>query len=395
MRDASRPSMNLRAVKTVLLLSSGMTVMSGAIIAPALPEISRHFADDAPEVLRKLVLTMPALMIALSAPAAGHLSDLFGRKTLLVLSLVLYGIAGFSGFFLDDLFLLLFSRAVLGLAVGGIMSATTALIGDCFTGSERSRFTGIQSSFMYVGGVVLLLLGGVLAAVSWRGPFLCYLSAFIVAPMAVAWIAGPVGAAHPRRQDAGPAGRLPMRVVATVCFLVFLLMVFYYMIPVQVPFVLQERFGAGSAVTGGGIAFAAFTGALSSFCYPLFRRIMHYRTIYAAGFAVVAAGYVVVGNAAGWPVMLAGLAISGFGSGMLMPNGSLWLLESVPERFRGRAVGFYTAMIFLGQFLSPVLTAPFVSLFSLSGAFLASAVLLGVVACCILLLPVGRAASSS
>ncbi|WP_217348975.1 MFS transporter [Prosthecochloris sp. GSB1] len=388
--------MNPRAVKTVLLLSSGMTVMSGAIIAPALPEISRYFADDAPEVLRKLVLTMPALTIALSAPVAGHLSDLFGRKTLLVLSLVLYGIAGFSGFFLDDLSLLLFSRAVLGLAVGGIMSATTALIGDCFTGSERSRFMGLQSSFMYVGGVVLLLLGGGLAAVSWRGPFLCYLTAFIVAPMAVVWIAGPVRSARARRQhEADPAERLPMSVMATVCFLVFLLMVFYYMIPVQVPFVLQERFGAGSAMTGGGIAFAAFTGALASFCYPLFRRAMHYRTIYAAGFAVVAAGYVVVGNAVNWPVMLAGLAIGGFGSGMLMPNGSLWLLESVPESFRGRAVGFYTAMIFLGQFLSPVLTAPFVSLFSLSGAFLVSAALLGALACCIVLLPFGRAASSS
>ncbi len=382
--------MNLRAVQTVLLLSSGMTVMSGAIIAPALPEISRHFAGEGSDVLSKLVLTMPALMIAFFAPLAGHFSDLFGRKKLLIGSLLLYGVAGFCGFFLDNLFLLLFSRAVLGVAVGGIMSATAALIGDYFSGRERERFTGLQSSFMYGGGVVLLLLGGLLADISWRGPFVVYLSAFVVMPMALWWLRPAEGRSSPEGSSGDGAEGSPRAVAVTVYALVFLLMVFYYMIPVQVPFVLQERLGAGSSLAGAGIAFAAFSGALSSLCYPMLKRRLRYATIYILGFAIVAAGYAVIANAVGWFPMLAGLGLGGIGSGMLMPNGTLWLLESVPERIRGKAVGGYTGMIFLGQFLSPVLMAPAIGLFSLSGAFLVAAAVMALLALALAAPPLDR-----
>ena len=75
--------MNMRLIKAVLLLSSGMTVMAGSVISPALPEISRHFSGENPAVLTKLILTMPALTIAICAPLAGHISDLFGRRRLL------------------------------------------------------------------------------------------------------------------------------------------------------------------------------------------------------------------------------------------------------------------------------------------------------------------------
>lgn len=377
----------MRLVKAVLLFSSGMTVMAGSVISPALPEISRHFSEGGDAVLSKLILTMPALTIALCAPLAGHIADLFGRRKLLQAALLLYGISGFSGFFLDNLFLLLLSRAVLGVSVGGIMSAATALIGDLFSGNDRAKFIGLQSGFMYIGGVVLVLLGGLLAEISWRGPFLAYLSAFVVLVMAmIALTETKESIKKPStvKESASPVPYLP---IGTIYLLVFLLMIFYYMVLVQVPFILQDRFSASSAVTGLAISASALAGALSSLSYPLIKKRLSYRTIYVLGFGFVAAGYVVIGNSSGFFEMLAGLAFAGLGNGMLMPNGSFWLMEVAPEHVRGKAVGGFTGMIFLGQFLSPLAMAPVITLFTLNGAFIAASAAMGMILLILLVVP--------
>lgn len=182
---------NQSRIKAVLLAASTLTVMSGAIIAPALPEISRYFAGEDTELLTKLVLTMPALVIAVLAPLAGYLIDRFGRKKLLLISLLIYTVAGTAGFLIDDLVLLLVSRAVLGIGVAGIMNAATTLIGDYFQGEERNQFMGTQASFMALGGVVFLNVGGLLADWSWRGPFLVYAAALIVLPLAAVYLFEP------------------------------------------------------------------------------------------------------------------------------------------------------------------------------------------------------------
>ncbi len=378
---------HMRLIKAVLLLSSGMTVMAGAVISPALPEISRHFSGNGDSVLTKLILTMPALTIAVCAPLAGHISDLFGRRKLLLFSLFLYGVSGFSGFFLDDLLLLLFSRAILGISVGGIMSAATALIGDFFSGDERAEFIGLQSGFMYIGGVVLVLFGGLLAEVSWKAPFLAYLTAFAVLTMAMVGLSEPKTSMKNTGKTYQETSRVSYLAMSLIYLLVFLLMIFYYMVLVQVPFILQDRFGAGSAMTGLAISASALAGALSSLSYPLIRRRLSYRIIYVLGFGFVAAGYVIVGYAGSFLYILVGLGFAGFGNGMLMPNGSFWLMEVAPEHMRGKAVGGFTGMIFLGQFLSPVVMAPVVYAYTLNGAFLAAAAAMGLIVLVLLVFP--------
>ena len=113
--------LNKNSVRNLtILLGSTMTAMAGATIAPALPEINLVFQDvpDA-DLLVKLVLTLPALLIAIGAPFSGFLSDRWGRKPVLITALILYGLAGTSGYVLDSMFGILVGRALLGVAVAG------------------------------------------------------------------------------------------------------------------------------------------------------------------------------------------------------------------------------------------------------------------------------------
>src|SRR3954463_11589121 len=98
--------------KAALLLCSSLTVMSNATIAAAMPRMAAVFSDTPhAEFLTKPILTTPALPLVLCAPAllivlcarpAGVFIDRFGRARFLFANLVLYGIAGASGFVLDD-----------------------------------------------------------------------------------------------------------------------------------------------------------------------------------------------------------------------------------------------------------------------------------------------------
>jgi MFS family permease len=105
-------------LKLTLLLVSSLTIMSLITISPALPQMAIAFSGVKNSgFLVKLVLTIPALMIAVFSPITGRLIDRYGRLKILWFSLVLYAIAGSAGYYLKDLYQILISRAVLGMAV--------------------------------------------------------------------------------------------------------------------------------------------------------------------------------------------------------------------------------------------------------------------------------------
>lgn len=99
-----RPSTSGRLPGVLLLIGSCMPVLGAVLIAPLLPKIQSHFSTEPHvDVLVPILLTAPALMIALLAPFAGSIVDRFGRKKLLLLAMVLYAIAGSAPLWLDDL----------------------------------------------------------------------------------------------------------------------------------------------------------------------------------------------------------------------------------------------------------------------------------------------------
>ena len=361
-------------IKIVLLLASSMTVMAGAILAPALTEMAGFFSTSS-DIVIKLIITMPALMIAIFGTVIGSLSDRWGRKNILIMSLVLYGAGGFSGYFFESIEWLLISRAVLGIGVAGIMGIATTLIGDYFDGPERSSFVGAQSAFMSVGGVVFLLAGGFLADINWRFPFIIYLSAFLLLPFVIAVLYEPA-----RERSPGTANSpLPviegqtLRITALVYILGFLGMVFFYMIPTQIPFLLKERMDVSQTLHGLAIAVTTMTSALAALRYGVVKRQLHFSTIFVVSFVLMAAGYFCVALFQRCAGILTGLAIAGLGLGLLLPNSNLWLMNTADPNHRGKIIGGLSSAFFLGQFVSPLATGVVTYYHDLTFAFYVAA----------------------
>ncbi|MCB1165405.1 MAG: MFS transporter [Leptospiraceae bacterium] len=348
-----------RLLQFSLLSTSSLTVMAGATISPSLPAMQGHFSDvEESALLVRLVLTLPALFIALFAPIAGWVADRFGRRRLLFIATILYGISGTSGFFLDSLPLLLVSRAFLGMSVAGVITSATALISDYFQGPARARFMGFQAAFMGFGGVLFLVAGGLLSEWSWRGPFLVYSSAFIMAPAVFFSIYEPERSHGYSRALPDDPEKLHLPVIVFLLLFAFAGMVAFYLIPVQLPFFLESKFGAKGAISGMSIALATLVSSICSLNFGFVRRRFSHLMICVLICFFMGVGYVVFGSASHMIQVWIGLAICGLGFGMLMPNLNLWTAAVTPEAFRGRVLGALGAAIFLGQFFSPIITEP-------------------------------------
>ncbi|PIE17339.1 MAG: MFS transporter [Proteobacteria bacterium] len=338
--------------------------MAGAIIAPALPGIHAAFINTADaELLTRLLLTTPALAIALSAPVAGYLIDRVGRRPVLLTGLVTYAAAGTSGLYLPSLPWLLGGRLVLGLAVAATMTATTTLIADRYAGPRRARFLACQAAFTGLGGVLFLLAGGGMADHHWRMPFAVYVVSLAVLVAALRTLPEPSRGALIQRDagDLGVHGETHRRLIAALYAFAFGAMALMFVLPVQLPFMLEERLGASGLSTGLAIGSATFWSALASLSAPsVITRIGRPRTL-ALTFAPVVVGYLLIGHASTWVEIFAGLLLVGAGLGLLMPNVAMWLSVLAAPQVRGRVLGGLTTATFAGQFISPLLAQPLLS----------------------------------
>ena len=170
MTIAERQAGTLQGI--LLLLPITMAVMGLIILVPVLPGIMTHFKDVAGvEYLVPLMLTLPALCVALLSPIAGIAVDFLGRRKTCIGALIVYAIVGILPMFLESLTAIIISRAVLGAAEALIVISSTTLIGDYFHGREREKWLANQTAVASLASIVLALLGGALGNFGWRAAF--------------------------------------------------------------------------------------------------------------------------------------------------------------------------------------------------------------------------------
>ncbi|WP_331374461.1 MFS transporter [Sinorhizobium chiapasense] len=376
------PSAETRGRNLTLLCVSALTIMSGATISASLPGIEARFAEtEGAALLSRLMLTLPAIFIAALAPVAGVIADRFGRKRLLLLSLVVFALAGSSGLVLDNLPALLAGRAVLGISVAGIMTTATALVGDFFEGAARDRYMGFQAAFVGIGGAIFLSGGGLLADIHWRGPFAIYCLAFALLPAVLALIPEPhrTAVSHSVEVKAAPRHGFALPLVL-VLFAACLHFAIFYMLPTQLPFYLKSLGIAQPSRAGIAIGAGQVVGVLAALSFSRVRSQIGRMGVFALGFAALGAGYIGLGSAQSYAGILAATAITGISMGLMTPNLSASLLAIAPPALRGRLSGALIAAIFAGQFVSPLASQPLVRDWGYAAAFTGAGALLGVLA---------------
>lgn len=358
------------ALKVTLLFVATLTIMAGTTVAPSLPAIEQTFLSTPHvDIMSRMVLTLPSVFVAFCAPIAGVLADRFGRKRLLLGAILLYSLSGMSGLFADSLVGLLVGRAFLGLAIGAIMTIGTALVGDYFEGPARERYLGLQQAFTQIGGVVFVVAGGLLADLHWRAPFAVYAVALLILPAALFFLTEPVR--NDSRIKAGGEQDFAVNwlLVGVLALAVFLVNALFYTIPSQLPFFLRELGVFSGSIAGYAIGIFNLAGALAALNFGRLRARASVTAIIAAGLVSMATGFALLAMAEGLVAMLSSLAVVGFGLGVVMPGIMSTTIMLAPLRLRGRIAGIVTASMFLGHFISPLASQPWIARFGFATAY--------------------------
>jgi len=385
----SRPS---PALQTTLLLAGVLTSMAFAPVSPGLPSLREHFAG-VPDVdyLVRLAFAVPAATIAIFSPIAGIVVDRLGRRRVLIAGTLAYGITGASVLFIDSLVTIIVMRALLGASVAFVMTASSTLAADYFTGPDRQRFLGLRSGVVNFGSVVFNTLGGLLATLDWRAPFLCFLLAFALLPAVIRLVREPVIEA-PRGSGEAPAAREPvpyafivgMYAVAVAYSLVF------YMVPTQLPFYLRENGIVSPSIAGIAIASCSLGISGIALLYGRLRRHASTQAIAAWAFLMIASGFGLLSQSTTLGTIMASLFVAGCGMGAIFSNNMVWLVEHCPTHVRGRVLGGHTTAVFFGHFTSPFLSQPIADSWGLSAAYALAAAFMGATALLFIVLHLKR-----
>ncbi|WGK88112.1 MFS transporter [Pseudomonas migulae] len=341
----------------VLMLGSSLTIMGAVMIAPILPKLGAEFGPLNPraDLLVPLAVTGPALAIALCAPLAGWLADRVGRKALLVIATLLYAFLGAVPALLGDLLSIVVVRLLFGVAEAAVMTCCAALIADYWQGEERLRYINRQVVTIGLVGALFFVLGGALGEHSWRLPFLLYLLPLLLVPamMKVLW--------EPVRTQPSVETQGPERVAILPLMLGYLLilggMVLSFVVPVQAPILLVGLGVTSSTLIGlsAGLSLLATLGG--SLAWPMLRRRVGIAGTNAVLLLLLALGLWLLMSAQSYNEVLLALVIHGLGAGLLVPNVMAPVMEALSARTRGRGLGGFTACLYFGQFVSPLVVA--------------------------------------
>jgi EmrB/QacA subfamily drug resistance transporter len=158
-------------VLVAAILGSAMAFIDGTAVNVALPVIQRELGANAAQM--QWVVEGYALFLSALILLGGSLGDLYGRKRMFALGIVIFALASLGCALAPTVHVLIAARCVQG--IGGALATpeSLALISAFFTGAERGRAIGTWSGFASITGAVGPLIGGWLTQhASWRWVFL-------------------------------------------------------------------------------------------------------------------------------------------------------------------------------------------------------------------------------
>ena len=343
-----------RKVTSTILSMSLLTVMAGAAIAPALGIIKQHFAD-APDIFIQLIVSIPALFIILTNLFFMPISQRMRTRTIALTGLLLYIVAGAGCFFINDIYLLLGMRAILGISVGLIMPLSTGLLAYYFPPEEQARLMGLSAAMNQMGGVVATLLAGILAIIDWNNAFLVYLLGLIAVAMVFLWLPdAQLGTSNKRGKAFEPRQLLKFHPSVTGMLLT---MIIFFVFPTNFAIITAHQTSLSITIITMimvGLDLVAFFVGLS------FGKLMQWFRQPIKYFAPICFffGYGCFTFANGAFLIMVGSAFVGIAVGLSVPYLNTIASIKGGKNSATTVMPLLSAALYLGQFVSPLLITP-------------------------------------
>jgi len=372
MKNSILRNTNLYLIFSITLFA----VMGVASITPAFPQIIDHYHLTVRQIGYLITaFTLPGIFIA---PFMGILADRYGRKHILIPSMLLFGVAGFLCAIQTDYHWLLVMRFFQGMGAASLGSLNVTLIGDLFEDKKRIQAMGYNASVLSIGTATFPALGGLLATFDWRYvfylpaailPFIILIMFFLKTPQIQTNVTlrkylGNVWKTINRKKVWG---------LFIVNIMVFIILYGAYLS--FFPILMRNRFHANALTIGLSMSLMSFTTAICSSQLAKMRKKMPAHVVLYISSAFYAISLVMLSVATNWALLAGGILMFGMAHGFFIPNIQTALVGLSPLSERAAFMSLNSMVLRIGQTLGPVLVAFFYIRQHLEPVFIFTAVL--------------------
>ncbi|MDX3801135.1 MFS transporter [Streptomyces sp. AK04-3B] len=178
--DAPMTHRQIMEALSGLLLGMFVAILSSTIVSNALPEIIGDLGGG--QSAYTWVVTATLLSMTATTPLWGKLADLYSKKALVQIALVIYVLGSAAAGLSQNPGMLIACRVVQGVGVGGLSALAQIVMAAMISPRERGRYSGYLGATFAVATVGGPLLGGVITDTSWLGWRWCF---YVGVPFAV------------------------------------------------------------------------------------------------------------------------------------------------------------------------------------------------------------------
>ena len=154
----------------VTTLSAFLTTFMAASVNVALPVIAKEFSIDS--VVLGWIATVYILAAAVFLVPFGKLADIYGRKKIFTIGVIIYTFSSFISAIAPDAITLISARALQGIGGSMIFGTAVAILTSVFPANERGKVLGYNLAATYLGLSLGPVIGGILTyQLGWRSIF--------------------------------------------------------------------------------------------------------------------------------------------------------------------------------------------------------------------------------
>ncbi|WP_029897062.1 MFS transporter [Desulfohalovibrio reitneri] len=348
-----------------------MVVLGVSSIIPILPDMGRAFGVG-PEKIGWVVaaFTIPGVFLT---PFLGMLADRWGRKLVLVPSMVLFALAGSACAFAPDFSSLLVLRLLQGVGASALGVLATTMLGDFWSGRELATVMGFNAGALSVGTAAYPFIGGLLGLFGWRYPFVLPLVA-----LPLAWVVLTKLETVPSSRDEkflsylrGSLREMKTRTVLGLLLSALVTFVLLYgPLVTYYPVLLSSRFEASPFIIGLIISVSSFFTALASSQLGRLSAMVGEKRLIRVAYLLYAIAFGVTPFIGEKWWLLAPVTCFGLAQGLNIPSALTLLNTLAPGKYRGMFMAANATILRVGQSIGPLLMGGVYLLAGLEGVFL-------------------------
>ncbi len=361
---------NLKIIFSVTLIA----VLGVSSITPAFPKIIDTFNLN-PQSIGLLItaFTLPGVILT---PFTGILADRWGRKKIIIPSLILFGIAGVACAFTRDFTYLVGFRFVQGVGAASLGALNVTLIGDIYSAQERGTAMGYNASVLSIGTASYPAIGGALATLSWFYPFFLPIFAIPVALSVMLYLKNP----EPKNKQSlkaylvGVKQSITLPVVGLFLTSIFTFIILYGVYLTYYPVLIDGKFNGSTFIIGIIMSsVSVVTGITSSQLGRLLKHLSE-KILLKIAFSTYTISLIITPFMPHlWLLLLPGF-LFGFAQGINIPTFLNLLTGYAPMEHRAAFMSLNGMLLRLGQTLGPIFIGIFYGLWGLDATFFGGAI---------------------